>query len=93
MRIIKELPDLVTAIRAAGLGTVHEEDMYFRPELRAHFDRLGVTSAYCHGELGSGNVYFTLDGDGGAVDSLGKASRAGLVSSSLRRDGRTSSAS
>ena len=71
--IIKELPHLVTAIRAAGLGTVREEDMYFRPELRAHFDRLGVTSAYCHGELGSGNVYFTLDGDGGAVDSLGES--------------------
>lgn len=71
-RLIPELPAVVEAIGDTGLDTVHEDDLYFRPELLARFDGLGIDSVYRHREPGNGNVYFTLDGDSGAVDSFGE---------------------
>lgn len=72
-RIKNELPDLVTAINAAGLGTVHEEDLFHAPQLRAYFSRLGIMSAYRVARPGSGNVEFILDSDGGVADSTGQS--------------------
>jgi hypothetical protein len=72
-RVTAGLPSLLGAVTALGIDTLHDVNVCPDPELRARINGLGIRAAYLLPGLSDGKIHYTLDGDGGAVDSLGES--------------------